>query len=44
MEIETMRKVKHPNIIRCLDVYSTLNNCYIITEYCSSGDLQSIMD
>ena len=32
---------KHPNIVRCLDVYSTVNNYYIITEFCDQGDLEN---
>lgn len=38
-EISIITKLKHPNILRCYDVYSTVNNCYIITEYCGDGDL-----
>ena len=40
-EIEALKKLVHINIIRSLDVYSTLNNCYIITEFCEGGDLQN---
>jgi len=31
--------MNHKNIIRCLDVHSSINNCYIITELCQDGDL-----
>ena len=31
IEIEVLKKLKHSNIVRCLDIYSTVNNCYIIT-------------
>lgn len=31
LEIDALKKLKHPNIIHCLDIYSTVNNCYIIT-------------
>lgn len=41
IEIEILKKLKHPNLIHCLDVYSTVNNCYIITEFCDQGDLQN---
>ena len=40
-EIEVLKKLKHPNLIHCLDVYSTVNNCYIITEFCDQGDLEN---
>jgi serine/threonine-protein kinase ULK2 len=29
-----LKKIAHINVTRCLDVYSTVNNCYIITEFC----------
>jgi serine/threonine-protein kinase ULK/ATG1 len=37
-EIEALRKLNHVNILKCYDVYSTVNNCYIITEFCTEGD------
>lgn len=38
-----MRTLDHPNVIKCHDVFFTLNNCYIITEYCEEGDLLSLI-
>lgn len=38
-ETKILRALNHPNIIKCLDVYKTNNYYYIITEYCSNGDL-----
>ncbi len=35
--------MRHPNIIKCYDVFTTINNCYIITEYCEGGDLMSLL-
>lgn len=29
----------HPNILKCCDVFTSVNNCYIITELCDH-DLQ----
>ena len=40
-EIEVLKKLKHSNLIHCFDVYSTVNNCYIITEFCDQGDLEN---
>lgn len=40
-EIEVLKKMQHPNLIHCHDVYSTVNNCYIITEFCDQGDLEN---
>jgi serine/threonine protein kinase len=30
-EIRLLREMKHENIISCLDVLMTSNNCYIVT-------------
>lgn len=29
----------HPNIIKLYEVYNDHNNFYIVTEYCSGGEL-----
>lgn len=42
-EVEALKTLKHPNILRCYDVYSTANNCYIITEFCGDGDLAGLL-
>ena len=42
-EIDILKAVKHPNILYLHNVYSTSNNCYLVTEYCDSGDLASLM-
>jgi serine/threonine protein kinase len=42
-EITILKSIDHPNIIRCYDVYLTVNNCYIVTEYCEGGDLYTLM-
>ena len=43
MEIETLLSIKHPNVIRCLDVYKTDNFYYLITAYCPHGDLDELI-
>ena len=38
-EIKILKSLSHPNVIKCYDIYKTATHCYIITEYCSNGDL-----
>ncbi len=38
-EVNILKEVKHPNIIQCLDIHFSINNCYIITEFCEGGNL-----
>lgn len=42
-EIEALKKFNHPNILKCHDIFSTANNCYIITEFCNEGDLEHLL-
>jgi serine/threonine protein kinase len=42
-EIRILRLLDHPHIIKCLDVYKTPSQFYIITEYCQKGDLATFM-
>ena len=39
-EIDIIKRLRHPNILHTLDVFSTVNNCYIITELYPDGNLQ----
>jgi serine/threonine protein kinase len=38
-EVSILRELKHPHIIRCQDIHFSVNNCYIITEFCEGGNL-----
>lgn len=38
-EIEILNKVNHPNIMKLIEIKSTHNNLYLITEYCNGGTL-----
>jgi serine/threonine protein kinase len=42
-EIETLKKVKGENILKLHDVFHTMNNTYIITEFCNAGDIGSFI-
>jgi len=38
-EIEILKKLDHPKIVKVVEFYSTLKKYYIITEYCQEGEL-----
>ena len=38
-EIDVLKKLNHPNILQCYEVYTSNRNCYIVTEICNGGDL-----
>ncbi len=38
-----MHKLNHPNALRFHDWYETRNNLWLILEYCSGGDLETIL-
>jgi serine/threonine-protein kinase ULK2 len=40
-EIEILKKLSHPNILKCHEIFTSNRNCYIITELCNEGDLES---
>ena len=42
-EIEIHQKLKHPNIINCLDIYKSQGHYFIMTEYCPHGDLDELL-
>ena len=39
-----MKKVKHPNIVRLIDIVKTSNNLYMVVEYCKEGSLESYIE
>lgn len=43
IEIEIMKKMKHPNIITFYDVIKTEDYWYIIMEYCNKGTLEDVI-
>ena len=40
VEIEVLKRLKHNNIVRLIDVLQSSNSMYIITEFCKDGDLR----
>lgn len=42
-ELNIIQRLRHPNIVVCLEYFRTPNNCYTIYEFCEGGDLSSII-
>lgn len=38
-----MKSLNHTNIVRLIDVFHSVNNVYIVTEYCNGGDLREYL-
>lgn len=36
--------MNHENVLKCLDIFSSKNNCYIITEFYEGGDLEKFLN
>lgn len=43
-EVQLLRRLRHPNIIRLFGSFVEGKNLYIITEFAQGGDLQSVVD
>jgi serine/threonine protein kinase len=39
-EINALRALSHPHVIRTVEILMTKHNVYIMTEFCENGDLQ----
>ena len=40
-EIDILKKLDHPNIVKIYEFYNTKNDFFIVTEYCKKGELYS---
>jgi calcium-dependent protein kinase len=38
-EIQMLKDIDHPNVLRYYEYYEDKHNYYIITEYCAGGEL-----
>ena len=43
-EINVLKKIDHPNIIKIFEFYIKNDNYYLITEYCSGGELFELVN
>jgi calcium-dependent protein kinase len=39
MELEMLRRVDHPNILRAYELYEDISNFHLVTELCTGGEL-----
>ena len=42
-EVEMLKELKHPNIIKYHDSFADDGNLYIVMEYASKGDLHAVI-
>ena len=42
-EVAVMREISGPNVVQFLNLYESVNNIYIIQEFCNEGDLRSYL-
>lgn len=42
-EVQIMKKLHHPNIVKFLDYFKSEKSYYFITEYCQNGDLREYL-
>ena len=38
-EIKVLQEVDHPNVIKIIEYYESVNSLYIVTEYLDGGEL-----
>ena len=43
-EIQILRELNHPNIVKFVEIKKTKNHYYIIMEYCNGGDLEKALE
>ena len=43
-EINILKEISHPNIVKLYEVKETSTYYYLVTEYCNSGGLQELLD
>lgn len=43
-EINSLRKLHHPNIIKFIDAKKTSSSIYLIMEFCNEGNLDTLLE
>lgn len=39
-EVETLKKINNPNVIRFIELFNSKNNLYLVYEFCNGGNLE----
>ena len=42
-EMEILKELNHPNVLRLFEAYQDIDNIYIITELCQGGELYDVI-
>lgn len=42
-QVGILKELNHDHVIKCHDVFSSKNNCYIVTDFYEGGDLEKIL-
>ncbi|KRW98506.1 Protein kinase-like domain [Pseudocohnilembus persalinus] len=43
-EIESLKKINNPNVVKYLDDFETKNNSYLVLEYCNDGNMEEYIE
>ena len=43
-EIDILKAIDHPNIVKLIDIQETLQHCFIVTEFCNGGSLSNCLE
>jgi calcium-dependent protein kinase len=44
VEIEVLKKLDHPNILKIFEIYENDENFYIVSELCQGGELYDLIN
>jgi serine/threonine protein kinase len=42
-ECNILKKINNPNVVKYIDDFETVNNAYLVLEYCNEGDMEEYM-
>lgn len=39
-EVETLKRINNPNVIKFIELFNSKNNLYLVYEFCNGGNLE----